>query len=111
MSAGRATRGSYTSIINKRLRPQSGGYLVSEIRPAEIHAWFQSLDLAPVSKDHLRNLMHKIFDLATLWEYLPLERRNRIEIVKIKNVTWRTKERWCCRRINFAKSFGDCPRM
>jgi integrase len=92
MPARRATRGSYTSIINKRLRPQWGGYLVSEIRPAEIHAWFQSLDLAPVSKGHLRSLMHKMFDLATLWEYLPLERRNPIEIVKIRNVTRRTKE-------------------
>jgi integrase len=45
-----------------------------------------------VSKGHLRSLMHKMFDLATLWEYLPLERRNPIEIVKIKNVTRRTKE-------------------
>jgi hypothetical protein len=36
--------------------------------------------------------MHRLFDLATLWEYLPLERRNLIEIVKIKNVTRRTKE-------------------
>ena len=69
-----------------------GGHIVSEIRPAEIHAWFQSLDLAPLSKGHLRSLMHKLFDLATLWEYLPLERRNPIEIVKIKNVTRRTKE-------------------
>ena len=37
-------------------------------------------------------MMHRLFDLATLWEYLPLERRNLIEIVKIKNVTRRTKE-------------------
>jgi integrase len=48
--------------------------------------------LAPLSKGHLRSLMHKLFDLATLWEYLPLERRNPIEIVKIKNVTRRTKD-------------------
>ncbi len=87
-----STRGSYTSIINKRLRPKWGPSVVSEIRPAEIHAWFQSLDLAPVTKGHLRSLMHKLFDLATLWEYLPLDRRNPIEIVKIKNVTMRSKE-------------------
>ena len=53
---------------------------------------FPSLDLAPVTKGHLRSLMHKLFDLATLWEYLPLERRNPIKIVKIKNVTMRSKE-------------------
>ncbi len=36
--------------------------------------------------------MHKLFDLATLWEHLPMERRNPIDLVKIKNVTRRTKE-------------------
>lgn len=36
-----------------------------------------------MSKGHLRSVMHKLFDLATLWEYLPLERRNPIEIVAI----------------------------
>jgi integrase len=87
-----STKGSYTSIINRRIRPQWGERIVSEIRPAELHAWFQSLDLAPITKGHLRSLMHKLFDLATLWEYLPLERRNPIEIVKIKNVTMRSKE-------------------
>ena len=92
MPARHSTKGSYTSIINKRLRPQWGTSLISEIRPADLHAWFQSLALAPVTKGHLRSLMHKLFDLATLWEYLPLERRNPIEIVKIKNVTMRSKE-------------------
>jgi len=92
MPARHSTKGSYTSIINKRLRPQWGSHVVSEIRPADLHAWFQSLALAPVTKGHLRSMMHKLFDLATLWEYLPLERRNPIEIVKIKNVTMRSKE-------------------
>jgi hypothetical protein len=48
--ARHATKGSYTSIVNRRLRPQWGGHIVSEIRPAEIPAWFLSLDLAPLSK-------------------------------------------------------------
>lgn len=92
MPTRRATKGSYSSIINTHLRPQWGSYIVSEIRPAQIHTWFQSLALAPVSKGHVRSLMHKLFDLATLWEYLPLERRNPIDVVKIKNVTRRAKE-------------------
>ena len=36
--------------------------------------------------------MHKLFDLAALWEYLSLDRRNPIEIVKIKGVTKRRKQ-------------------
>ena len=92
MPARHATKGGYTSIINTHLRPKWGSRMISEIRPGEIHAWFQSLNLAPITKGHLRSLMHKLFDLATLWEYLPLERRNPIDIVKIKNVTKRVKE-------------------
>jgi integrase len=92
MPQRKATKGGYLSIINSKLRPQWGSLLLSEIRPAQVHTWLQDLDLAPVTKGHIKSLMHKLFDLATLWEYLPLERRNPIEIVKVKNVTMRTNE-------------------
>ena len=46
----------------------------------------------PITKGHLRSLMHKLFDLSMLWEYLPLERRNPIEVVRIRNVTKRQKK-------------------
>jgi integrase len=88
----RSTAGSYQSLIRNHLRPRWGKYLLSDIRPSELHSWFQSLDLAPVSKGHVRSLMHKLFDLAALWEYLSLDRRNPIEIVKIKGVTKRRKQ-------------------
>jgi len=92
MPARRSTQGSYRSIVKNHLRPQWGKRIISEIKPAELHTWLQELVLAPITKGHLRRLMHRLFDLATLWEYLPLERRNPIEIVKIKNVTKRQKE-------------------
>jgi integrase len=92
MPERRATKGGYTSIINMHLRPKWGSYILSDIRPAEIHAWFKVLPLAPITKGHIRSLMHKLFDLAVLWEYLPLERRNPVDIVKIKGVTKREKE-------------------
>ena len=92
MPQRKSTKGGYLSMINSKLRPQWGSLLLSEIRPAQVHTWLQQLDLAPVTKGHIKSLMHKLFDLATLWEYLPLERRNPIEIVKVKNVTMRTNE-------------------
>jgi hypothetical protein len=55
-----ATKGGYTSIINAHLRPTWGSHMVSDIRPAEIHKWFQSLSLAPITKGHVRSLMHKL---------------------------------------------------
>ena len=92
MPARKSTAGSYHSLIRNHLRPRWGKHLLAEIRPSELHSWFQSLDLAPVSKGHVRSLMHKLFDLAALWEYLPLERRNPVDLVKIKGVTKRQKE-------------------
>ena len=66
--------------------------VLSDIKPALIHSWFQSIKLQPISKGHVRSLMRRLFELATLWEYLPIERRNPVELIKIKGVTKRTKE-------------------
>jgi integrase len=88
----KSTRDSYTSIIKNHLRPRWENMVLSDIRPALIHSWFQSLKLHPVSKGHVRSLMRRLFELATLWEYLPMERRNPVELVKIKGVTKRAKD-------------------
>jgi integrase len=45
-----------------------------------------------VSQGHVRSLMRLLFDRAALWEYFPMERRNPLELVKIKRVTKRSKE-------------------
>ncbi|MGB8477459.1 MAG: hypothetical protein WCE63_01280 [Acidobacteriaceae bacterium] len=66
--ARKSTADSYRSLIRNHLRPKWGKYLLLEIRPDELHSWFQSLSLAPISKGHLRSLMHTLFKLATLWE-------------------------------------------
>jgi len=45
-----ATKGGYVSIIERHLRPRWGAEPIMAIRPADLHAWFQSLKLAPVTK-------------------------------------------------------------
>jgi integrase len=92
MPSRKSTSDSYTSIIKNHLRPRWESMVLSDIRPALIHSWFQSLKLEPVSKGHVRSLMRLLFDRATLWEYFPLESRNPLELVKIKRVTKRSKE-------------------
>jgi len=91
MPSRHSTKGSYLSMIGKVIRHRWGTCLISEIRPADLHAWLRNLDIAPVTKEHLRSKMHHLFDLAIRWGYLPLG-QNPTEIVKIKNVTRRTKE-------------------
>ena len=51
MPSRKSTRDSYTSIIKNHLRPRWENMVLSDIRPALIHAWFQSLKLHPVSKE------------------------------------------------------------
>ena len=92
MPSRKSTRDTYMSIIKNHLRPRWDKMLLPNIKPALIHTWFQSLKLPAVSKGHVRSLMRLLFDRAVLWEYLPLERRNPLELVKIKNVTKRSKE-------------------
>ena len=108
MPGRHSTQGSYQSIIRRHIRPQWGSKLVSEIRPADLHAWFQGMDLAPVTRGHLRSKMHHLFDLAILWEYLPVG-RNPVEIVKIKNVTRRTKETVVLTYDQFRQVIGSLP--
>jgi integrase len=86
-----STRGSYTSIIQTHIRPKWGGVALTEMKAAAIRTWLNALPLAPLSKGHVRSLLHKMFDLAQLWEYVDLG-RNPIELVKVKGVTKREKE-------------------
>jgi integrase len=74
MPEWQVTKSGSTSIINTHLRPRWGDEYLTAIRPADMHTWFKGLPLAPVTKGHIRSPMHKLFDLATLWEYLLLER-------------------------------------
>jgi hypothetical protein len=64
-----------------------GEHALADIKSSLIHSWFQTLSLAPISKGHIRALMRKLFDLATLWEYFPADRRNPVELAKLKHVT------------------------
>jgi integrase len=91
MPSKSSTRGSYTSIIDTHIRPKWGGVALTEMKPAKIHTWLNGLALAPLTKGHVRSLLHKLFDLAQLWEYVELG-RNPIELVKVKGVTKRQKE-------------------
>ncbi len=86
-----SSRRSYLSLIEGQIRPRWGETPVSEMRASAIKVWLDSLPLAPLSKGHIRSLLHKLFDLAQLWEYMELE-RNPIELVKVKGVTKRNKE-------------------
>jgi integrase len=105
----KSTRDSYMSLIKNHLRPRWESILLADIKSSLIHTWFQSLKLSPISKGHIRALMHRLFDLAALWEYLSPEWRNPIEIVKVRNVSKRTKESVVLTPAQFKEVLAQLP--
>lgn len=91
LPAKASSQGSYTSLIRTWIRPKWGDVALTDMKANAIRTWLLSLPLSSLSKGHIRSLLHKLFDLAMLWEFIPVG-RNPVELVKIKGVTKREKE-------------------
>lgn len=90
-----STRKSYLSNIKLHIRPRWERYLLNQIRPMVVEGWLKSLDMAPKSKAHIRGVMHVIFECAARWELFN-DRRNPIQIVRIKDSTKRRQRPTVC---------------
>jgi len=91
MPMRKSTHDSYASLIRTHLRPQWEGTALSEMKAGRIRDWLTQLPLSNFSKGHIRSLLHKLFDLAMLWEYMEVE-RNPVELVKLQGITKREKK-------------------
>jgi integrase len=85
-----STRKSYLSNINQHIKPRWGEYLIGAIRPMAVEGWFKEMDKSPKTKAHIRSVVHVIFECAARWELFN-ERRNPIEMVRVKDSTKRRK--------------------
>jgi integrase len=74
-----STRLSYLAVIKKWIRPRWGAVRLREVKVVAVEQWLRSLDLAPKTKTHIRNLMHLLFQNARRWEWID---RNPIELVR-----------------------------
>ena len=85
-----STQKSYLSNIKLHIRPRWGEYLLGQIRPMAVEGWLKNMDMAPKTKAHIRGVMHLIYECAARWELFN-ERRNPIEMVRVKDCTKRRK--------------------
>ena len=85
-----STAKSYLSNINLHIKPRWGEYLIGAIRPMAVEGWLKEMDKSPKTKAHIRSVMHVIFECAARWELFN-ERRNPIEMVRVKDSTKRRK--------------------
>jgi len=72
--------------------PRWGGVELSEIasKPLDVELWLATIDRAPKTKAHIRDIMRCVFDFAMADGIIPLE-RNPLELIKIKGASKRVK--------------------
>jgi integrase len=86
-----STRRVYGLWLKKYILPQWGDQELTKLQPRPVELWLSSLELAPKTRGHLRNLLH------TLWEYamwsgaLPIQ-RNPISLVTVKGCSKRVRQ-------------------
>ena len=103
-----STEHSYLSYINNHIRPKWGECSLTEVKPLAVRDWLRGIKdkmghrpLASKTRGHIKGLMHRIFDCAMLWEYLPPD-RNPMSLVRIEGTTKRRQKP----RILTPKEFG-----
>ena len=103
-----STERSYLSYINSHIRPKWGERSLAEVKPLAVRDWLREIKdkkgrhaLASKTRGHIKGLMHRIFDCAMLWEYLPPD-RNPMSLVRIEGATKRRNKP----RILTPKEFG-----
>lgn len=93
-----STKQSYLSYINNHIQPRWGQLPLTEIKPLAVRDWLKGIKdkkgkrpLASKTRGHIKGLMHRLFDCAMLWEYLPTD-RNPMSLVRIEGSTKRRRK-------------------
>src|ERR1700746_3116283 len=78
-----STKHAYLSYINNHIRPRWGEFPLTEVKPLAVRDWLKTIldkrgtrPLASKTRGHIKGRMHRIFDCAMLWEYLPPDRKS-----------------------------------
>lgn len=85
-----ATAVSYLSVIRK-IRDKWGEASIKSVKPAMVKQWLQEMNVAPKTKGNIKALMHRLFEMAMLWEVIESQ-RNPMELVEVKGITKRGKK-------------------
>jgi integrase len=93
-----STKHAYLSYINNHIRPKWGEFPLTQVKPLAVRDWLKAIldkkgkrPLANKTRGHIKGLMHRIFDCAMLWEYLPAD-RNPMSLVRIEGSSKRRRK-------------------
>jgi integrase len=85
------TRRAYEVRITNHIIPKWGECEITDPEPRAVELWLDSLLLAPKSKAHIRGVLRNLWDYAAWSGDVPRERRNPMELVRIKGASKRTR--------------------
>ena len=86
-----STASKYRSWIIHHIRPRWGDYPIAKVKPLPVEEWIAQLDLAPMSKGHVRTIMHILFRWAMKWELIKAQ-INPMSLVHVEGSSKRMRE-------------------
>lgn len=86
------TRRAYEVWISNHILPKWGDRAITDLEPRPVELWLGSLPLAPKSKAHVRGVLRNLWDFSAWSGDIPMDRRNPMELVRIKGASKRTRK-------------------
>jgi integrase len=86
-----STASKYRSWIIHHIKPRWGDYPIVKVKPLPVEEWIEQLDLAPMSKGHVRTMMHILFRWAMKWELIEVQ-INPMSLVHVEGSSKRMRE-------------------
>jgi integrase len=77
--------------IKKHVLPRWGAQPITELQPRSVELWLESLPLAPKTRGHLRELLHRLVDYAMWCGSIPVG-TNPISLVTVRGSSKRRKQ-------------------
>ena len=77
--------------IKKHVLPRWGAQPITELQPRPVELWLESLPLAPKTRGHLRELLHRLVDYAMWCGSIPVG-TNPISLVTVRGSSKRRKQ-------------------
>ena len=70
-------------MLQHWVRPKWGDHPIGAVKPFAVEEWLRQLNKSLKTKQHIKFMMHVLFDCAMRWELFPCE-RNPMQLVRVR---------------------------
>jgi integrase len=79
-----SSRRGYESYFRNHILPKWGSLKIDELKPDPLEQWIRGLKLSMKTKRNIRGLLSVLWDFAAKKEYVSLETRNPVSLVRLR---------------------------